>query len=119
MSPARLRFRPRVTLGELIAIGPGKIELLEAIGQTGSISAAARQLGMSYRRAWLLLDELDRCLHTPAFSTAKGGSSGGGCVLTETGEQLVALYRQIEQTAQEANRGAIRRLLGMLRPDAG
>lgn len=119
-SPAapRLRFRTRVTVGEVIAIGPGKIDLLEAIDQAGSITAAAKQLDMSYRRAWLLLDELNRSLRSPAVSTAKGGSAGGGCALTDTGRQLIALYRQIEQTAQEANRAPIRRLLGLLAPPA-
>lgn len=108
------RFRMRVSVGEAIAVGPGKMALLEAIAATGSITAAAQSLGMSYRRAWLLLDELNRSLHTPAVATSKGGSSGGGSALTETGRQLIELYRRIEATATRACEDDIRRLLGLL-----
>lgn len=71
-----LKLRMRVTVGETIAIGPGKIALLEALDETGSITAAARSLDMSYRRAWLLIDELNRALKTPAVATAAGGAKG-------------------------------------------
>jgi len=85
----RARFRLRIMAGEVIAIGPGKVELLEAISATGSITAAARQLGMSYRRAWMLLDELNRALREPAIDSAKGGTHGGGSELTPTGRMLL------------------------------
>jgi molybdate transport system regulatory protein len=104
----------RITAGETIAIGPGKIALLEAIGQAGSITAAARSLGMSYRRAWLLLDELNHSLQHPAVDSAKGGQFGGGSALTDTGRQLVALYRRIEKRAEEACRADIEQLMAML-----
>ena len=110
------RFRLRVTVGELIAIGPGRIALLEAIRDTGSITAAARQLDMSYRRAWLLLDELNRALKSPAADSAKGGQRGGGSVLTPVGVQLVETYRRIERVAAEACASDIRRLLSLTRP---
>jgi molybdate transport system regulatory protein len=108
------RFRPRITDGDRIAVGPGKIALLEAIGKTGSITAAAKSLDMSYRRAWLLLDELNASLRLPAVNSAKGGQHGGGSALTDRGRELIALYRRIERTAESATRADIRRLMGRL-----
>ena len=72
-----VKFRLRIYRDEGIAIGPGKIALVEAIAETGSISAAARHLGMSYRRAWLLVDELNRALRKPAVVGAAGGKHDG------------------------------------------
>jgi molybdate transport system regulatory protein len=109
-----LRFRMRVSDGDRIAVGPGKIALLEAIGNTGSITAAAKSLDMSYRRAWLLLDELNRSLEHPAVDSAKGGLQGGGSSLTEAGQQLITLYRRIEKRAEIACRDDIAQLMGML-----
>lgn len=111
-----LKLRLRLTVGELIAVGPGKIDLLEALDATGSITAAAKSLGMSYRRAWLLIDELNRSLRTPAVATAAGGAQGGGSVLTDDGRRLVQLYRQIEATALKAAAAEIEALKGMLAP---
>ncbi|HET7795649.1 MAG TPA: winged helix-turn-helix domain-containing protein [Rhizobacter sp.] len=108
------RFRLRVTVGDVIAIGPGKVALLEAIGDTGSITAAAKQLDMSYRRAWLLLDELNQALRSPAVESAQGGARGGGSVLTPLGQQLIDTYRRIESTAAEACAADIKRLQGLL-----
>jgi molybdate transport system regulatory protein len=85
-----------------IALGPGKVALLEAVREHGSISAAARSLNMSYRRAWLLMDELNRSLKSPATVAEHGGQSGGGCALTAVGEEIVRLYRDIETQAYEA-----------------
>jgi molybdate transport system regulatory protein len=89
----------RIDLGDERRIGPGKIKLLELIGSTGSISAAAREMEMSYRRAWLLIDEVNAALKAPVVETATGGSGGGGAVLTPFGEMLVATYRDIEKEA--------------------
>lgn len=100
--------------GEAIAVGPGKIALLEAIDAAGSLTAAAKDLGMSYRRAWLLLDELNRSLRRPAVDSAKGGEHGGGSVLTEQGRALLAVYRRIEATATSACQDDIRRMLAMM-----
>ena len=111
---AELRFRMRVTVGETIAVGPGKVALLQAIDRAGSITAAAKELDMSYRRAWLLLDELNRSLRVAAVDSAKGGAAGGGSVLTREGRELIALYRRIEATAAAACRSDIRKLMGML-----
>lgn len=114
--PARpvARFRMRIQAGDAIAIGPGKVALLEAIAQTGSITAAAKRLEMSYRRAWLLLDELNRCLRKPAVESAQGGARGGGSALTETGHRVIALYRRIDETASKACQADIAQLIGLL-----
>ncbi|WKB52688.1 winged helix-turn-helix domain-containing protein [Eleftheria terrae] len=112
--PAELRLRIRVTRGEDIAIGPGKIALLEAIREHGSITLAARQIGMSYRRAWMLLDEVNRSLRRPATTSAQGGQRGGGSVLTAEGETVVRLYREIERQAEQACAAQITALLAMV-----
>ena len=92
-----LSLRQRVQFGNAIAMGPGKAELLQRIGDCGSISAAARQMGMSYRRAWLLVDTMNQCFRSPLVETAAGGSGGGGARITLLGEQVLALYQRIEQ----------------------
>ncbi len=92
----------RIDLSSGNRIGPGKIALLEAIRSTGSISAAARSIGMSYRRAWLLVDEINRSLREPAVTAETGGAHGGGAMVTPVGERVVDLYRAIETHAREA-----------------
>jgi molybdate transport system regulatory protein len=111
---AQLQLRIRVRVGDVVAIGPGKIALLAAVREHGSISAAARSLAMSYRRAWLLLDELNRSLARPALVTAQGGRRGGGASITAEGEALLDLYRRIERDALDATRRDTARLLRML-----
>lgn len=108
------RFRLRVTTGDEIAVGPGKIALLEAIDETGSLTAAAKRIEMSYRRAWLLVDQLNRSLKRPAVISANGGEHGGGSELTDVGRKLVDLYRRIEATAGRACAADIKRLTGLL-----
>lgn len=108
------KLRMRITQGDLIAIGPGKIALLEALDEAGSITAAAKALGMSYRRAWLLIDELNQSLREPAVVTAAGGAQGGGSRLTDSGRALVTLYREIEAEAQAHCSGRIGQLMKML-----
>lgn len=98
----KVQFRLRVYRDDHIAIGPGKVDLMEAIAKTGSISAAARQLGMSYRRAWVLVDEVNKALRSPAVQTATGGTRGGGAALTELGEELIKRYRAIDHAARVA-----------------
>ena len=80
-----------------LAIGPGKVALLEAIDETGSITSSAKRLGMSYRRAWLLVEETNRCLVRPAVETVSGGRRGGGTALTPVGVELVRRYRALER----------------------
>ncbi|ARP90799.1 ModE family transcriptional regulator [Bordetella genomosp. 9] len=112
---AQARFRLRIVHGDLVAIGPGKVALLEAIAQHGSISAAARGLGMSYRRAWALVDELNRSLESPATHSGPGGPSGGRTELTPVGERIVALYRGIEARAHAACGTQIAELTSLLK----
>lgn len=113
---SKVQFRLRIYRDDSIAIGPGKIALLEAIAETGSISAAGRQLGMSYRRAWVLIDEMNRALSSPAVNTAAGGSHGGGSALTRVGEQIVKHYRALESTARLAAASDIAALTRLLAP---
>ncbi len=98
------RLTLRVELGGGRALGPGKIRLLEAIDQTGSISQAGRNLGMSYRRAWLLVDDMNNCFRDPVIEAQPGGARGGGAILTALGKKLVERYRAIEADALGATR---------------
>jgi molybdate transport system regulatory protein len=115
MVKARAQFRLRITRGEDIAVGPGKIDLLEAIGATGSITAAARRLGMSYRRAWLLVDTMNRCFKKPVVDAETGGSRGGGTRLTAVGAETLQRYRKIEKLAASASATELRKLHRLLR----
>jgi molybdate transport system regulatory protein len=94
--------RLRVLFGHAIALGPGKTNLLELIAETGSISAAARRMKMSYRRAWLLVDTMNRCFRSPLVETATGGKGGGGAQITELGLKILHLYREMERKALAA-----------------
>ena len=98
MAMPAVRFR--VDLGREEAIGPGKIALLEQIGRGGSLSQAARELGMSYRRAWQLLDSLNHCFRERVAVTAKGGRRGGGATLTAFGRELIRIYREFDAEIQ-------------------
>ncbi len=109
-----VRFRLRVTRGDDIAVGPGKIDLLEAIAREGSISGAAKALGMSYRRAWLLVDTMNRNFKSPLVAAATGGTHGGGAAITEVGAQVIARYRKIEAVAAKAAAADIRALRALL-----
>jgi len=83
-------------------IGPGKIELLEQIAMYGSISAGARQMNMSYKHAWDLVEEMNQIFGKPVISAQKGGKRGGGATLTTTGRALVTRFRAIERAAAAA-----------------
>lgn len=109
---ARARLRLRLVLGAGHKLGPGKIDLLEAIAATGSITAAGRSMGMSYRRAWLLIDETNRMFDTPLVTTLAGGTGGGGARLTDLGRSVVAAFRRVEART----RAAIHDELGPLEP---
>jgi molybdate transport system regulatory protein len=106
LSLPRLRFR--VVLNAEHALGPGKADLLEAIAQAGSISAAGRALGMSYKRAWQLVDNLNRSFAHPLVQASKGGGRGGGATLTPTGIKALAAYRGLEQKMTKAAAAEIR-----------
>jgi molybdate transport system regulatory protein len=94
----RLRFK----LGSVILLGPGKTDLLQAIDRTGSISGAARAMGMSYKRAWQLVDEMNRHLSEPVVEAAFGGSHGGGARLTAFGQEVLARYRHMVTLLESA-----------------
>lgn len=96
MRHARGATKLRVMFGPEIAIGPGKAQLLEAIAATGSISESARSLGMSYRRAWLLVDTMNRCFREPLVASATGGSGGGGARITAFGTRVLAHFRAMQ-----------------------
>jgi molybdate transport system regulatory protein len=98
----RLEPRIRILVGSSIAIGPGKAALLQAIGETGSIAAGGRRMGMSYRRAWVLVKTMNACFREPLIEAAKGGLGGGGARLTRIGERVLALYRAMEDHAATA-----------------
>lgn len=111
---SRVQFRLRILRGEDIAVGPGKVDLLDAIRRTGSITAAARELGMSYRRAWLLIDTMNRCFRTPVVVAEAGGARGGGSALTPFGEEVIARYRAAQDKAERAARAELEALVRKL-----
>jgi molybdate transport system regulatory protein len=110
-----VRLTVRVDFGADRALGPGKIRLLEAIGKTGSISRAGRALGMSYRRAWLLVDDMNRSFRAPVVATQPGGARGGGAELTPLGRELIENYRAIEARATAAAKPHLQALENSLR----
>lgn len=106
----KARLRLRLMAGEEIAIGPGKSDLLAAIEETGSISAAGRRLDMSYRRAWLLVETMNRCFQAPLVEAVKGGAKGGGARLTKLGSEVLTSYRLMEAKAEKAISGEVSKL---------
>ncbi|MFP6759156.1 MAG: LysR family transcriptional regulator [Alphaproteobacteria bacterium] len=114
--PRKLRLR--ILFGPEIAVGPGKVALLGAIEKTGSISAAARDLGMSYRRAWLLIDTMNHCFREPVVATASGGKGGGGALVTATGKEVLRRYQTMESTAADSVRDQIAEFAELLATDA-
>lgn len=110
----RLDLKVRLYNGADIAMGPGKADLLDAIRQHGSISAAARALGMSYRRAWLLVETMNRSFQQPLVSTLAGGKQGGGTQLTAMGEQVLQRYRALYAQAVAAVQDGADEFAGLL-----
>lgn len=110
-----LDLRLRLRVGEDIALGPGKADLLEAIAATGSISSAAKSLGMSYRRAWLLVDTMNQCFKTPLVQAKTGGRSGGGAEITALGREALRHYRAMQKAADKAAGTAHAKLQSLLR----
>ena len=101
----RYTIRPRFRIvrdDDTIVLGPGKADLLEAIGRTGSIRAAAESLGMSYMRAWTLVRTMNAAFRAPLVEKERGGAGQGGAQLTESGERVLALYRKMEEKAGRA-----------------
>lgn len=105
MQHGPLKLKIQIFCGDEIAMGPGKADLLEAIEREGSISAAGRALGMSYRRSWLLVDAMNRCWTSRLVETLPGGGQSRGAVLTEDGKRILATYRTLEQAAARSAEG--------------
>lgn len=104
----------RITNGSAIAMGPGKADLLEAIDACGSISSAARQMQMSYRRAWELVDVMNKCFNQPVVTSSPGGQHGGGAQLTEFGRLLLKNYRNLVAKAHLAAEFELNQILSSL-----
>jgi molybdate transport system regulatory protein len=96
------RIRIRIQFDGDHSLGPGKAQLLEAVAEHGSISAAARSMGMAYRHAWELVDDLNQCFRRPVVDTVAGGRAGGGAALTPFGAELVRRFRRMERSAARA-----------------
>lgn len=107
-------MRLRIVFGPEAMLGPGKAELLERIDQTGSISAAGREMGMSYKRAWMLVGTLNAMFQGPLVQSARGGSKGGGATLTPLGSKVLQLYRAVERRASEVGSGDLAQLQALL-----
>lgn len=97
-----VRPRIRITRGDVIVLGPGKADLLDAIESTGSIRAASRALGMSYMRAWSLVRTMNAAFREPLVASERGGEGRGGAKLTDTGRRVLKLYREMQRRAAKA-----------------
>jgi molybdate transport system regulatory protein len=106
----------RILIGAVIAIGPGRADLLAAIARTGSISAAAREMKMSYRRAWLLVEAINTAFRRPLVETLTGGRSGGGARITRLGEEVLRRYRTMESRAARSVAPELKRLSRLIAP---
>jgi molybdate transport system regulatory protein len=96
------RLRIRIYLGDGHSLGPGKVQLLEHVRDLGSISAAAREMGMAYRHAWELVDDMNQCFRTPVVTATSGGREGGGARLTPFGAEVIRRFRAMERAARRA-----------------
>lgn len=114
-SAISIQARFRILRGSDIALGPGKVELLELLIDTGSLNEAARRLDMSYMRAWTLVRTMNECFREPVVVTERGGKTGGGMRVTETGRRALALYREIESAALKSAADPWRSLQKLLR----
>jgi molybdate transport system regulatory protein len=111
-----LKLKLQLVCGDAYAIGPGKADVLAAIEREGSISAAGRALGMSYRRIWLLVDEMNRCFRDRLVDTQAGGSRDRGAHLTDTGRTVLAAFRDLEaQSSAITQSNSYRHLTGLIR----
>lgn len=111
------KLKLRLTLPDGSWLGPGKADLLQGIAETGSISAAGRRMAMSYKRAWGLVEALNRMFPSPLIETSRGGAGHGGAALTPLGHQALTLYRALQQKAASAGEQEIRLLLTLGTPN--
>ena len=112
-APPNLRLR--IVFGTNAMLGPGKVDLLQAIHDTGSIAAAGRVMGMSYKRAWMLVEAMNAAFRDPLVASARGGAKGGGAVVTPAGQAVLQQYRALEEITAQAGRAQIAALAAMLR----
>lgn len=113
------RVRLRLDFGEGRRIGPGKIDLIDAVGRTGSIAAAGRSMGMSYRRAWLLVSAVNQMFDEPVVASHAGGREGGGAKLTDFGRRLVEAYRRVELRTRDSAARELEEAIAKLVPNNG
>jgi len=107
--------RLRVRVGDEVALGPGKVELLELVRQTGSITEAAKRMKMSYMRAWKLIQTMNQCFKEALILTSRGGKHGGGAEITEVGRKALLLYQKMERDSLRVCEGSRRKLERLLR----
>jgi molybdate transport system regulatory protein len=110
-----ITLRLRLLFDDRLVFGPGKAELLGQISRTGSIAAAGRAMGMSYKRAWALVEEMNAAFRMPLVVSARGGAGGGGAGLTDAGREVVEAYRTILATTEVAAAPEIARIASRLR----
>lgn len=113
--PIAPSLRIRIVFGEDAMLGPGKADLLERIRDTGSIAAAGRSMSMSYKRAWMLVETMNSAFRAPLVDSSRGGAKGGGASLTETGAEVLAQYRKLEEIMAEAGAARIGAIQSLLR----
>ena len=113
------RVRISIVFESGARIGPGKAKLLECVRDTGSISAAARDMGMDYKRAWTLLDSMNQAFVEPVVSAAPGGARGGGATLTEFGAEVLERYRRVQEQSEALAADDMAALKRRAKPDAG
>jgi molybdate transport system regulatory protein len=119
MAASGITLRLRLVLGDRLVFGPGKAELLARIRDTGSIAAAGRAMGMSYKRAWSLVDEMNAAFTAPLVARVRGGPGGGGAALTPEGAEVLAAYEAMVADALSDAGGALARIAAGLRDMSG
>jgi len=119
MADDPVTLRLRLLFGDRLVFGPGKGELLARIAETGSIAAAGRAMGMSYRRAWALVEEMNAVFRSPLVLSARGGAGGGGATLTQEGQTVLAAYRAILLAVDAAAAPGIARMTALLSDMSG
>lgn len=115
----RPRIKLRLEFGATLVLGPGKAELLTRINDLGSISAAGRAMGMSYKRAWSLIEEMNTAFSDPVVESSRGGPGGGGASLTPTGREVLRRFRRLEQVIETGGASDLAALTAMLGSTAG
>lgn len=115
--PVTLRLR--LLFGDRLVFGPGKGELLARIAETGSIAAAGRAMGMSYKRAWALVEEMNAAFRAPLVASARGGAGGGGAQLTTEGQEVLSAYRAMLEAVDTAAAPGVARMASLLRDMSG